>query len=126
MYERKGGRGHYNMRTSLKYDVMRQSKYDYKSGREIEQIKSRSFLFNASGADNPSAQKTVIDSFAKFLADNNIRCDIFGDGTWEENVKFGDTRPFLFIYIPINDASEKDEITKLYKEWKETEHKKKG
>lgn len=106
------------MRTSLKYSVFRQNVWDDKKGKEVSIIVGRDYIFTVSGADSEASHSKVIDSFEEYLKDNGYSSDRFANGSWEDNVAFGDTKDYLYLIIPVADMDAKDEISAIYKEWK--------
>ncbi len=106
------------MRTSLKYVVNKKEKFDIRTEKMVSVINGRGFEFSVSGAKTQEEHLRVLNDFYNFLMENNYSSDFFGSGTWEENVKMRTTKEFEFLYIPIENIEEKEQVELLYKEWK--------
>ena len=106
------------MRTSLKYGVNKKERYDPVKDRMVSVIKGRGFEFSVSGAKTEEEHIKIIDDFYGYLTQCGYSADSFGSGTWEENVRMKSTKEFEFLYIPIDDVEEKEQIESIYKEWK--------
>lgn len=107
-----------DLRTALKYVVNKREKYDPVKDRMVSVIKGRGFEFSVSGAKNREEHLEVINDFHGYLTQCGYSADSFGSGTWEENVRMKSTKEFEFLYIPIDDVEEKEQIESIYKEWK--------
>lgn len=106
------------MKTALKYNVLKEEKYNFKTDKIENHIVSRGFEFSVNGAKTEEEHNSIIENFAKYLDENNIEYSGFGDGTWESCKHYNDTQSFYFLYIPVVDMEEKEYIKDLYKEWK--------
>lgn len=106
------------MRTRLMYGTVQDEVYDAFNDKMKKVIRSRGFDFMVSDSKSEEEHYKVLNSFESFMKDNNVRCDGFGSGTWEEAVRDGDTSNFAYLSIGISEASKKQEIEDLYKEWK--------
>lgn len=106
------------MRTSLKYSVLKESKMDYETGKEVSHIKFRGYTFCVSGAKSEEEHAQVIRSFEDYLMENGYTCDGFGEGSWEDCVRLHDTKSYLYLNIPVEDMSAKEDVNRLYQEWK--------
>lgn len=110
------------MHTSLRYDVLRTSRFDWNSKKEIHHIRAKSFTFYVAGAASEEIHTRVIESFEKFLKQNGCIFSRFGDGSWHDCVRLLSTKQYLYLNIPAQDGREKEKIIALYKQWKQTEY----
>ena len=106
------------MRTSLVYSVLKDDVWDSKKGCYVKKITSRGFDFYVSGAKSESEHVKVVENFYDYLTSCGFSADFFGNGTWEENLRYNDTKSFEFLSIPVDDTWSKEEIESLYKTWK--------
>lgn len=108
------------MKTKLEYTVQKEERYNYKTGEMENHIVSRSYEFSVSGAKTEKEHNSMVESFSDYLAENNIECNGFGDGTFEECKKYNDTQSYYYLDIPVYDMEDKEYIKEIYKEWKKT------
>lgn len=106
------------MRTKLEYVVFKNERYNFLKDRMESHIDSRGFEFSVSGAKTKEEHEWVIDSFGKFLEENNVQYSAWGCGEWEYCKKYNDTQTFYYLYIQIEAMEDKEYIKDLYKEWK--------
>lgn len=107
-----------SMRTSLKYVVNKKERYDSTKDKMVSVVSGRGFEFSVSGAKSAEEHSGIIRDFYNFLTEYWYSADIFGSGTWEENVRLKNTKEFLFLYIPVDSLEDKEQIENIYKEWK--------
>ena len=106
------------LRASLKYVVYREKVFDFSKRQEVNLIKGRGFEFFVNGAKSEKEHLEITSNFAQFMSMNGFHCDIFGNGTWEDNLKLKNTKDYEYVYIAIKDVKEIEEVKELYVEWK--------
>lgn len=104
------------MQTRLNYSIT------YHENEHLEptsSIKWRTYEFYVSKAKTPRIHEFIIQSFSSFLQKHDVENHIFGSSTWKECASYNNTSDYLFISIPVKNATHKDMIYSLYKSWKE-------
>lgn len=104
--------------TSLRYSVLKETKWDYQQNKEVTHIVSKGFEFFVDKTKTEEEHNNVITSFENYLASNGYNSNSFGSGTWAENFRKNTLKDYIYLDIPVLNTEEKEEIQKLYKQWK--------
>lgn len=96
------------MRTSLKYSVLKEERYDYQKDKMVSFVKSRGYEFMVSGAKSEQEHNAILDDFESYLRKHGYESYGFGTDNFHE----------AYLDIPVSDMDAKEEIKELYAEWK--------
>ena len=109
-------------RTLLTYSVLTEDVWDDRKNAIVRKVKCRGFDFSVSGVKSEKEETAYLDSFVKYLMTEtgiDARGNYFGGGGREYIDQItGKKVEDSFVYVPVRDMEQKDEVMECYRCWK--------
>lgn len=109
-------------RSLLVYSVVKEEVYCAKKDTIVQKIKHRGFDFSVSGVKSEEEEDAYLNSFVGYLLKEtgiDARGNFFGDGGRNYvDQETGEAKSNSFVYIPVCDMEQKEDVRRSYRIWK--------